>query len=231
MKPPVYEPDERSVQRSQPGPAVAKWLSAVARLLTKVAAIALLSNAVADDGGTYVFVCDDQASYVVRVAGTEAWVFLPEETLRLAAVPSTDETRYTDGNFEILVSGQQARLGPAGGELLSCRNDPRRAVWERAKLDGVDFRAVGNEPGWYLEIRAQERLVLVADYGTSRVEAPLPEPSVDRETQTTRWDAGELVVQVVGRPCVDTMSGERFPTEVTVHWGKRVLHGCGRALH
>jgi uncharacterized membrane protein len=190
-----------------------------------------MSVVAASEAETYVFVCDEGTSYTVRTTGADAWVFRPHDTLQLPADPSGKARRYSDGDFELRIEGESARLGERGGEPRVCRNDRRRAVWERAKLDGADFRAVGNEPGWYLEIREQTRIVLVADYGESTVEVPLPEPAVDPDSRTTSWDAGELLVEVIGRPCVDTMSGEHFPSEVMVQWEGRTLRGCGRALH
>ena len=180
---------------------------------------------------TYVFVCSDNRAYTVRATGAEAWIFRREGTRRLPAVPAGQGTRYADGVFELRIENELAQLGDSGGPLVSCRNDPRRAVWERAKLDGADFRAVGNEPGWNLEILAGTRMRLIADYGASRVEVPLPEPTIDRELRRTRWDAGEIVLEVIGRPCRDSMSGESFETEVSVHWQGRTFKGCGRALH
>jgi uncharacterized membrane protein len=184
-----------------------------------------------DEAATYVFVCDKQTAYTVRVSGAEAWVFHPRGTLMLPAVPARKGAKYSDGTFELWIDGQQAQLGESGSELQGCRNDRRRAIWEKAKLDGADFRAVGNEPGWNLEIREGSRIVLVADYGASRVERPLPQPMIDQEARTTRWDAGELIVEVIGRPCRDSMSGESFEATVVVTWGEQTLRGCGRALH
>ncbi len=180
---------------------------------------------------TYVFVCGEGPAYTVRTGGAGAWIFHPEGTRQLPAVPASTGTRYVDGLFELRIEGEQALFGKAGGPLRSCRNDPRRAVWERAKLDGADFRAVGNEPGWSLEILEGSRLLLIADYGTRRVELPLPEPAVDRDARRTIWDAGEILLEVIGRPCRDTMSGEAFESEVVVYWQGRALRGCGRALH
>jgi putative lipoprotein len=180
---------------------------------------------------TYVFVCDEDAVYTVRTTDTQAWVFRPEGTLRLHAVPAEAGVKYADDNFQLWIEGEQARLGETDNRLLNCRNDRRRAIWERAKLDGADFRAVGNEPGWHLEILQGQRILLVADYGASHTELPLPEPSIDSEARITRWDAGELILEVIGRPCRDTMSGESFESTVVVTWGERTLRGCGRALH
>jgi len=187
--------------------------------------------AVAGDTATYVFVCDDETTYTVRATGAEAWLFGPGATLRLPAASTDGAKRYADGRLEILIEGEAARIGETGRALQHCRNDRRQAVWERAKLDGADFRAVGNEPGWHLEILEQSRIVLVADYGASRVETPLPAPATDPEHHLTRWDAGELVLEVIDRRCTDTMSGELFPAGVVVHWQSRTLRGCGRPLH
>jgi uncharacterized membrane protein len=194
--------------------------------------LALGSSFVAAGGTTtYVFVCDDEATYTVRTGSAGARVFGPGQSLTLPAVATEPARRYSDGDFELRIEGERAWLGERVGELRECRNDRRRAVWERARLDGVDFRAVGNEPGWYLEIHEQSRVVLVSDYGTARVEMPLPEPGVKIKGDTTRWDAGELRVEAMRRPCTDTMSGERFPSQVTVYREGRILRGCGRALH
>jgi len=184
-----------------------------------------------DKAATYVFVCDEQTAYTVRVSGAEAWVFHPQGTLLLPAVPTKTGEKYSDGAFELWIDVQQAQLGESGSDLRRCRNDRRRAVWEKTKLDGANFRAVGNEPGWNLEILTGSRIVLVADYGASRVERPLPQPAVERDARTTRWDAGELIVEVIGRPCHDSMSGESFESTVVVTWGRQILRGCGRALH
>jgi uncharacterized membrane protein len=187
--------------------------------------------AAAEQAVTYVFLCDDQAAYTVRATKAKAWIFRSQGTLMLAAVPAETGVKYSDGAFELRIDGEQAQLGESGEALLQCRNDRRRAVWEKAKLDGADFRAVGNEPGWNLEIREGGRILLVADYGATHVERPLPAPVVDQETRTTRWDADDLILEVIGRPCTDTMSGESFQSTVVLNWQKQTLRGCGRALH
>ncbi len=59
--------------------------------------------------------------------------------------------------------------------------------------------ALGNEPGWSLEIIAGNRILLITDYATSHPEFPLTEPDVDQTNHSTRWDTGELIVDVSGR--------------------------------
>jgi uncharacterized membrane protein len=195
------------------------------------AKVALERSAADPAATTYVLVCPDQAEAVVRASESDAWVFRAAGSLRLPAVPGSPSRAYSDGSFELRIEGEQAQWGRSGKPLQTCRNDRRRAIWERAKLDGVDFRAVGNEPAWVLEIQQQSRIVLLTDYGAKRVELPLPPPEEDREARKTRWDAGELQVEAIAHPCNDSMSGEAFESEVVVTWQGQTLRGCGRALH
>ncbi len=182
------------------------------------------------EGTTYVFVCPDKTAYVVRATSVEAWVFRPEGTLRLPARKDLAGT-YSDGQFELRIDGDQAEWLAPGVTSQTCVNDRRRAIWEQAKLDGVDFRAVGNEPPWVLEIWRQSRIVLITEYGARRGEFQVPPAVEDRETRTTRWDAGDLRIEVTAGRCHDTMSGEAFESRVTLIWAGKTLHGCGRALH
>lgn len=203
-------------------------------LLAALSALALtraVTMASSSDTATWVFVCDDRSDWVVRGDATAAWVFSHQGTRKLPAVPTDSGRAYSDSRLEIRIDGETARIADADAEPKLCRNDRQRAVWEKAKLDGVSFRATGNEPGWTLEMVKGASMVLVADYGKARVERPLPEPSVDRHRFTTRWDAGEVIVEVIGRPCQDSMSGEAFESTVVVTWKGRTLNGCGRALH
>lgn len=181
---------------------------------------------------TFVFNCDQGIQFVARVADQSAWLFLPTGTIETLQV---SEQVYRKGEILFQIKGQDALLATADGKTLSCTNDRRRAIWEHAKLNGADFRAVGNEPGWCLEIRSQSKLVLVTDYGAARYEFDLPEPTTDSASRASRYEAHQdgqeisLVISV--NPCQDTMSGESFESTVDVVLNGRVLHGCGRALH
>jgi len=180
---------------------------------------------------TFVFVCEDQSSHVLRTIENGAWLFSPEGTRKLPLVRSASGAKYSDGVSVVWTRGEEALIGEVGGKLQTCHNNRRAAIWEHAKLNGADFRAIGNEPGWNLEIHEMSRVVLVTDYGASRVEVALPESVTDNEARSTRWDAGELTLELIGDPCSDSMSGEAFETKVVVSWQGKTLRGCGRALH
>jgi uncharacterized membrane protein len=180
---------------------------------------------------TLVFVCEDQSSHVLRTTENGAWLFAPAGTRKLSRMRSASGAKYSDGVSVVWTKGEEALIGEVGGKLQTCHNDRRAAIWEHAKLNGADFRAIGNEPGWNLEIHEMSRVVLVTDYGASRVEVALPESVTDNEARSTRWDAGELTLELIGAPCSDSMSGEAFETKVVVTWQGKTLRGCGRALH
>lgn len=105
-------------------------------------------------------------------------------------------------------------------------------VWQKAKLRGVAFRAIGQEPGWLLEITNGEEILLVTDYGDTRTSLPYVEPVVHQQERRTeyRLPDHDTVVEIRGEPCTDSMSGEQFPVSVSVISRDRMLVGCGRAL-
>jgi len=105
-------------------------------------------------------------------------------------------------------------------------------VWHKAKLRGVAFRAVGQEPGWLLEITHGEEILIVTDYGATRSSLPYVEPVVYQDERRSEYvlDSYGTVVEIRGIRCADTMSGESFEVSVTIFKPDRELHGCGRAL-
>lgn len=204
-------------------------------------AVAVASPISAVQGGeraearTYVYQCPDGFGFVAGIEGETAWLFLPHKTLSLPHVASTSGARYGDGAVSYWGKGEEALLEVGDEVHRGCRNDRTKAIWEQSKLDGVDFRAAGNEPGWTLEIRWGDRTVFVGDYGQTRYEFPTPEPQEDEAARSTlistREDGHALEVVLEARPCYDTMSGEPFETTVTVRLDGKGLSGCGRALH
>ena len=202
-----------------------------------LAACLLLPTRVHAAGGetvpprTWAFVCPGDFGFVVRAEDGWAWVFLPGVTARLEVVAGSAPARYVGGGLHLAIDGQTGTLIKVGQAPRVCRNDPQQAVWEHAKLDGVDFRAVGNEPPWVLEIRERSRAVLTTGYERTRIERALPPPSNDPATRSSRWDGGDLQIEVTLEDCLDTMSGERSSARVVVHWQGSELRGCGRALH
>lgn len=105
--------------------------------------------------------------------------------------------------------------------------------WDGARAAGVDFRGIGQEPGWMIDVYQENRIVLLLDYGESIAEFPLTEPQYPQEGATlyqTRSGERTLAVTIRRAPCQDSMSGEAFPATVEVAIDGRTLNGCGRTV-
>ena len=130
----------------------------------------------------------------------------------------------------LLTACDQAAHAPAPQDTIN--EDPITDVGHKAKLRGVAFRAIGQEPGWLLEITNGVDILLVTDYGETRTSMPYVEPVVFQAERRTQFvlDAYSTVVEIRGEPCQDVMSGEEFEVTVTIQQTDRELQGCGRAL-
>jgi uncharacterized membrane protein len=181
---------------------------------------------------TFVFTCSDSLEFVARANNKEAWLFLPSGTIQL---PHTETGSYRNDQTYLQINGQEASLEAPGVKHLLCKNDRSQAIWEHAKLNGADYRAIGNEPGWTLEIRNQDSIILITDYGSTRHEFTLPKPETDETNRITRYQSKnsdhELIFMISGEACLDSMSGEEFSSKATVTLDGKRLQGCGRALH
>ena len=119
--------------------------------------------------------------------------------------------------------------------MSNCINNPRAAVWEEAKLRGVSYRAIGQEPPWVLEIDRGNGFLLVTGYGEKKQQFPYVEPVTDSAQRTTSYtseaNGDGIIITIRGRDCRDSMSGEAFSSQVAIRWREQSLRGCGRALH
>lgn len=108
-----------------------------------------------------------------------------------------------------------------------------RPNWDEARAHGVDFRAIGQEPGWMLDIHQHDHIVLLWDYGERLFTFPLADPAYPQEGLTRyRTEAGghTLEIDIRRYPCQDAMNGEAFPARVEVRIDGRLLQGCGRSV-
>ena len=124
--------------------------------------------------------------------------------------------------------GVSTRPPPAQASSEAALSKP----WQEARDRGVEFRAVGQEPGWFLEIDTEKQMRIVYDYGEHEAITRVTQPARHDDTTTYEAVAGAHRVRVVidDRPCRDVMSGEAFPHGVVVRIDDRTLHGCGRNL-
>jgi len=184
---------------------------------------------------TFVYECPDDFSFVARIETNRAWLFLPGNTIDLPQVQSASGTKYSNGSDIFWSKGDEALIETGNDKHASCINNRARAIWEHAKLNGVDFRALGNEPGWYMEISNRQDILLVTDYGQRTYHFPFSNIKQEPDKRTTLYSASSnddrIEVVVRGDSCRDSMSGESFSATVTVVVNNQRYTGCGRALH
>lgn len=192
------------------------------------------SGAAPRPGQTFVYACGER-ELVTRIEGDVAWIFSSTGTLRLPRVRSASGAKFESDKGMLWSKGDEALITVGEKTYRNCRNDRRRAVWEDAKLRGADFRAVGNEPGWVLEISQRTRISYSGDYGETKLELRADPPVENRTARRATYTAGDgthrMTIVIEAVPCRDSMSGEPFSSRVTLNLDGRRLQGCGRPLH
>jgi membrane-bound inhibitor of C-type lysozyme/uncharacterized membrane protein len=193
------------------------------------------SEVASNETSTFVYRCELALRFVARLDGQRVWLFLPDRTIDLPRVPAASGARYADAETVFWEKGGEAMLELGDRRYRNCRNDHRAAIWEHARLNGVSFRAVGNEPPWILEIYDGDRIDLRTGYQGHPhrfTDVRIDNDPVARVTRyRARHDNQAITVHLSAGGCQDTMSDESFKTRVTVRFGGHELRGCGRSLH
>jgi uncharacterized membrane protein len=129
------------------------------------------------------------------------------------------------------VEADGAEIAPSVRNPEICEAEPSQP-WVDACIRGVTYRAIGQEPGWVLEIGPQRTMLLETDYGEHRHEGVLAPPDRDgrRLSYTASVGGASITITIEEEPCQDIMSGEAFPTSVSVTVDGRQLDGCGRPV-
>jgi putative lipoprotein len=178
------------------------------------------------------FSCGDQLSFSVRLEADTAVVRLPETELRLPQQETASGVRFAADGYELHTKGGEAVFTTPDASYRDCRERAEQSVWEDARSRGVTFRAIGQEPGWVLEVRGDDHLELMTNYGDDVYESG----TMRRKQRSDGFSlhgmtsSGEVHISVRHEECTDLMSGERFASRVTVAVAGEELHGCGRRL-
>ena len=185
------------------------------------------------DHEVLVYDCGDGARFTVLIDEDAALLLLPDSARRLRHEPAASGARYAHGDDLFWSKGDEALLVVDGIEHAGCVSNTVAAVWEDARIRGVDYRAVGNEPGWHLEIVEGGQTVFVGDFGATRLE--FATPAARRNNEGSRhfaWRNGAERFEATLREarCQDTMADISYALTVTVEWNGRTLAGCGQAL-
>lgn len=168
--------------------------------------------------------------------GAVRLVFSDGQEVVLGQAVSASGARYTDGRTLFWNKGDEALLEWQGRTYETRVATPDIDVWERARAADVDFRGVGSEPGWLVEIRSGDSMHLLLDYGTTVLITPLSEFGIHYGTNMRTYSSAppvspfHITVRIEERVCHDAMSGEGFTSSVTLELPDAVYEGCGRDL-
>ncbi|MFS8543221.1 MAG: hypothetical protein LOD91_05205 [Limnochordales bacterium] len=180
----------------------------------------------------------DGPAVVALFEGGAVRLFLPDG--RVVDLPQGRAGRrgvpYADGAVVFVDRGRVADLVLDGVRYRLRAVEQVTDPWERARLAGVNFRGIGQEPGWLVEIRDGKRIDLLLDYGDTWLATPVSWPEIAPDGviiyRAREWSPIPLQVTIRPGLCLDGMSGEPFPASVAVALGQggRTYHGCGRWL-
>lgn len=177
----------------------------------------------------FAYRCSDGA-FEVKLGDDEARVLHQGSQVVLPLVPSASGQKYQDGAGNLLfMKGQQAFFeGAQGLTLKDCQGQLVDTPWRAAAVRGVDFRAVGNEPGWLLELEYLRGAFILLDYGSTIIQTPPPRLKIYPLTIQTQDHRITIAYREDG--CRDPMSGEYSPLTVTLTVDDTAYTGCGRRL-
>jgi heat shock protein HslJ/uncharacterized membrane protein len=175
----------------------------------------------------------DEPRYATRRVPTSSWL--------------ASEYQLPTGSLEALAASPQITLqevscggtlwAALGARLIEIDSERALAPWDGVFFELArdrDFRALGQEPGWQLEIRKGAEMRLTYDYGAGTAVTPAARVQIDATSGTRTYHAvtaaNDLRVVIVPVPCADTMSGRAFAATVSVTLNGRTLRGCGEEL-
>lgn len=176
-----------------------------------------------------VIVCDGIAFHAV-MHEKQATLYLPGIALSLPRMPTESGTRYAANNYVLWQKPNGVIFNTPDKQFHHCGVQYRHNPWANAWLRGVDFRAVGNEPGWTLEMSDTRGIQLHWNGGKRELRDTLPAVSRDDELFSYRGGTADqpLLVDIMARPCRDSMKGDTHSHAVRVRTGGQTLLGCGR---
>lgn len=157
--------------------------------------------------------------------------------LHLPQVEAASGVRYADGTDEFWTRGMTEAVLTLDGERHECVavEEGVRSPWTQAREREIGFRAVGNEPGWLVEVPLgeQPQLHLVLDYGERELRVPGAEAFEDADGTSGyrgQADGVDVELRIRREDCTDSMSGEVFDASAEAHVGGDTFSGCGRFL-
>ncbi|MFS8064041.1 MAG: hypothetical protein ACMG5Z_05580 [Luteimonas sp.] len=167
-----------------------------------------------------------------RLDGETMHLDFSGRALALPHVESLTGARYADADGNAFMrQADGAKLIIAGDESRDCTISDHVSPWIESASRGIAFRAVGNEPGWFVEVGKGDSPALQAtlDYGDRRISVAHMQSAGLGFTGRTA-DGVTVVLDIQRSRCQDGMSGEAFEATVQLVVGDKTYRACGAFL-
>jgi putative lipoprotein len=187
----------------------------------------------------HVWQCDDGSTHTVRNLYRERAIvgeFGQDSPQRLDQVESASGVRHSNSTGSIVFwsSGRTATLERQGSPPVPCSEVRAASLREDARVRGVVYRALGNEPGWILEVGPGGRLDWTTNYGQDRYafEGAIEATGGDASSRTfTASNASQsITVTVRAEPCTDD-AGLAHEHSASIDFAGGTLRGCAVRLN
>ncbi len=105
-------------------------------------------------------------------------------------------------------------------------------LFAEVKEKGVVFRAVGNEPGWVLEITSDKKVLFLTNDGEDKTYFEVTEKFSDHSSTEykMRSENNLLYIRIENRRCQNTMVDRVYESTVYINFDGVNMKGCGKAL-
>lgn len=108
------------------------------------------------------------------------------------------------------------------------------ALLQKKRAEGFDFVALGQEPGWSLDLDSGN-LIRFTSYAMPAINSPwiVPITKDNTTTYTTSTESATMEISIVQGSCADVMSGQLYTHAVTVRIKRgadkdfKTFKGCG----
>jgi membrane-bound inhibitor of C-type lysozyme len=181
----------------------------------------------------YVWYCADGQKLVMRNLFREKAIAIDfhDGTRRLDQTMSASGARYADAVAAFWIKGSAATLERQGAPLVKCEERRAESLVEDARARGVEFRAVGNEPGWVLEVGPAGRISWTTNFGAERFDFDRSQSTAAEGAQryTAQQGMNAIGVTVRAERCVDDGEVE-FGHSASVEFAGQTYRGCGLEL-
>jgi putative lipoprotein len=183
----------------------------------------------------YVWQCADGQTLVMRNLLREKAIAIDfhDGTRRLDQTISASGTRYADSVMVFWTKGSAATLERRGAPAMRCEERRADSLREDARVRGVVYRALGNEPGWIIEVGPASKLSWSTNYGQDRYDFEQAQAATAPDganVYTAQKDAVSIKASIKAERCVDD-GDVTYDHVVTVESGGQTYHGCGTRLN